>query len=116
MLVLSNSLDSRRLVEVRRADRLPANTNAESAHAQPRSKEGTVPDDVPVRTARNDVESLVLHDVEQLGPNFARLAKRFRVKEVLRRPIVSVPAPTVSSIRTSCSESTHPALDRKSVV
>jgi hypothetical protein len=48
------------------------------------------PDDVPVGSTRDDVELLVLHDVEKLSANLARLAKRLGVQEVFRRPIVSV--------------------------
>lgn len=54
-----------------------------------------IPDDVPIRATGNDIEPLVLHDVEQLRPDLARLAERLRVEEVLRRPIVTIPAYTV---------------------
>ena len=70
VLELANTLDAGGLVEVCTADRPPNH--------------------VPVRAARDDVELLVLHDVEELGPYFPRLAQRLGMQEVASCPRVRV--------------------------
>lgn len=70
VLELANTLDAGGLVEVCTADRPPNH--------------------VPVCAARDDVELLVLHDVQELGPYFPRLAQRLGVQEVASCPRVRV--------------------------
>jgi hypothetical protein len=81
------------LMKVSSTDGLPVNQSArrrQRKRASERQVAGGAPDHVPVRSAGNDVELLMLHDVEQLGADLASLAEGFRVEEVLGRPVVAV--------------------------
>lgn len=86
VLELPDTLDAGGLVEVGAADSFTVRSfKSIELQGEKREKENA-PDDVPVGTAGDDVELLMLHDVEKLSADLTRLAERLGVEEVTSCP------------------------------